>query len=284
MSDSKSSKPFLESPRHPLVQALKQLKEKPAERRRQGRLLIEGRRLIQDALDAGVQVDVILAGEQAGGDPATAELLERARSAGSRVYACGPRVIRALADTEHPQGIVAAVAAREPALPAPEQLEPPVVLVDGVQDPGNVGTIVRTAAAAGARAVVLDLHCADLWNPKVVRASAGAVFRVTAVRLERPGALEELAGRLRRLGWAIMGLDPRGGRRYFDEALTGRAALVVGSEGWGLSEAMEKQCTHLLRIPLEAGVESLNVATATAIVLFEAARQRARALENGGRL
>lgn len=286
MSVSKSSRPFLESPRHPLVQQLRRLMKKPSERREQGRFVIESLRLVEDALRARIPLEALLVQmERAEGgsvDERTGRLIEAAEDAGARVYWCSPRVTGALAQTEHPQGIVAVVAGWKPGLPPLESLTPPVVLVEGVQDPGNVGSLIRVAAASGAGAVVLDASSADLLNPKVIRATAGALFRIPAGRVgPDDGGLVEVARRLRAEGWAVMALDPRRGTEYFEEALTGKVALAVGSEGSGLSQEMAGRCTHFLRIPMAAEVESLNVATAASVVLFEAARQRHRS-EPGG--
>lgn len=279
MSGSRSSKPYLESPRHPIVQELRRLLSKPAERRARGRFVIEGRRLVEDALSAGLHVEALLVAAELAqpetGDPALEALMGRVEAAGGRVYLCGPRVVRAFAETETPQGVVAVASGELPALPSLDRLQPPVVMLDGVQDPGNVGTILRSAAAAGAGAVVLNSGCADLLNPKVIRASAGALFRIPAARLGEPGALARMAGELRVRGWAVLGLDPHRGRVYYEVPLGGAVALVLGSEARGISPELAQQCTGFLKIALARGVESLNVAAAAAVVLFEAARQRA---------
>ena len=241
--------------------------------------MVEGRRLIEDARDAGLRIETLLVAaelaEESTGDPAVQALMARVEEAGGRVYLCGPRVIRALSETETPQGVVAVVSGQLPPLPPLERLQPPVVMLDGVQDPGNVGTIVRSAAAAGAGAVVLNAGCADLLNPKTIRASAGAVFRIPSARLVEPGALVDMAARLSELGWAVLGLDPHRGRVYYEMPLTGPVALVLGSEGRGISPELAQRCTGFLKISLARGVESLNVAASAAVVLFEAARQRA---------
>lgn len=280
MSGSSSSRPYLESPRHPLVKELRRLAARPAARRNRSRFVLEGRRLVEDAREAGLRVEVLLVerslGDPASGDPEVHRLIRRVEAEGGRVYLCGPRVVRALSQTETPPGIVAVAGGELPGLPPPERLRPPVVLLDGVQDPGNVGTIVRSAAAAGAGAVVLGEGCASVDNPKVLRASAGAVFRIPVGRPAGPGALERLAEELAGRGWAVLGLDPHRGRDYYDVPLAGPVALVLGSEARGIAPELARRCTGFLKIALARGVESLNVAAAAAVVLFEAARQRAQ--------
>ena len=279
MSDSRSSRPYLESPRHPLVKELRRLLTKPAERRARRQWVVEGPRLIEDALRAGLVVRHLLVArrlaEAQDGDDVTAALIAEVERQGGRVSLCSDRIVSLLADTAHPQGVIALVEGELPALPPPDRLRPPILMLDGVQDPGNVGTILRSAAAAGVGAVVLDAGCADLSHPKVIRASAGAVFRVPAARLTEPRALPTLARQLRGRGWQVLGLEAHGGVPYHTAALDGPIALVAGSEARGIALELAAECSGMLTIPLAGGVESLNVAAAVAVVLFEAARQRA---------
>ncbi|HEY8497918.1 MAG TPA: RNA methyltransferase [Limnochordales bacterium] len=262
-----------------MVQEMRRLLARPSRRRARGLWVIEGRRLVEDAGRAGLQVRRLLLAvprpDPDALDPAVQALADRVEAAGGQVYLCSERVAALLSDTAHPQGVVALVEGDLPPLPPTEELEPPVVLLEGVQDPGNVGTILRSAAAAGAGAVLLDGACADLGHPKTLRTSAGAMFRVPAARLGEPGGLARVAGALRERGWDVLGLDPHRGRPYYTQALDGPVALVVGGEARGISPELAACCNGFLTIPMARGVESLNVAAATAVVLFEVARQRA---------
>lgn len=280
-------RPYLESPRHPRVAAVRRLKAKPSLRRAAGRFVLEGVRLIVDALDAGavpeevfVRADLAGPAQEGAGEP-VASLVERARARGAAVVYCGPRAIRALSDTEHPQGVVAVVRAPLPAAQGWEDRGSLALVGDGVQDPGNVGALIRTCAAAGADAVVLGSDCADPFGPKAVRAAAGGLFRVVVERAEAPGDLEARVARLRAAAWTVAALVPRGGVAYHRVPLSGRLALVVGSEAHGVSDAILRHCSLRLTIPMAAGIESLNVTAAAAVVLFEARRQRGAAGSHG---
>ncbi|WP_324670082.1 TrmH family RNA methyltransferase [Geochorda subterranea] len=261
------------------MKELRRLLSRPAERRARRQWVLEGVRLIEDAQRAGLIVRHLVVArrlvEAQDGDGAVAALMAEVEQRGGRVSLCSDGIVSLLADTAHPQGVVALVEGELPALPSPGRLAPPVLMLAGVQDPGNVGTILRSAAAAGVGAVVLDAGCADLSHPKVIRASAGAVFRVPAARLTEPGALPTLARQLRGRGWQVLGLEAHGGTPYHAVALGGPVALVAGSEARGIAPDLAAECSGFLTIPLARGIESLNVAAAVAVVLFEAARQRA---------
>jgi TrmH family RNA methyltransferase len=156
------------------------------------------------------------------------------------------------------------------AIPAPGPGPDPAlaVLLEDIQDPGNVGTILRSAAAAGAAAVWLSRGCADPWSPKVLRAAMGAHFRLAV----HPGAdLVAVAGAFR---GRVVAAQPQAGRSLYDCPLTGPLALVVGNEGAGVSAELLAQADEAVSIPMAPGAESLNAAVAAAVCLFEAVRQR----------
>ncbi len=189
------------------------------------------------------------------------------------------QLLRRVAATEHPQGVVAV--AERPArrcVPAVEEGLLALAL-DGVADPGNVGTCVRSADAFGATAVLLGAGCCDPYNPKAVRATAGSLFALPVVEVE------DLAGvlaRLRGSGVSVVLADPRAERAVWDVDLCGPTAVVVGGEARGASEAVRAVCGVAVAVPLRAGVESLNAAVAASVVLFEARRQRAGGLRSAG--
>ncbi|MGH2690677.1 MAG: TrmH family RNA methyltransferase, partial [Actinomycetota bacterium] len=147
-----------------------------------------------------------------------------------------------------------------------------VVLAD-VRDPGNVGTILRSAWAVGAGAVFLGAGTADPYNPKVVRSSAGALFRVPWAR---GVALPWVLGGLGVRGFRRIAADPHGGAAYDEVDLTGRCALLFGNEAWGVPEEVVAGVDERATIPMQGQAESLNVGAAAAVFLFEAARQRRR--------
>jgi TrmH family RNA methyltransferase len=243
-----------------------QLKRWRALGRRKGReehglALAEGPRLLEELLDSGVPVCHVLHTEEAGRDPATAALLDRAREAGVACERVEPRDLEALADTVTPQGTVAVfeIAARSWAdLPARD-----VLVLDGVQDPGNFGTLLRTAEGLGVAGVVAVEGTVDPWNPKAVRASAGSIFRVPVVRASRAEAAERLAAG----GWSVWAADAEGRPFRRGDPLPDRVALVLGNEGRGVSAELRAAAERRVAIATSADVESLNVAVAAAILM-----------------
>ncbi len=226
------------------------VRERPA-----GRVVVDGKKLVEDLVRWGVTLRELY----------LAEGLERSpvAAAAERTFLVAEPVLQAIAPTRHPQGILALV--DEPA--ASEWIPRGVVaLLEGVQDPGNVGAVVRSAAGLGLDAVVLSPGCADPWHPAAVRGSAGAVFRLPLVRDAAPSVI---AARVKKAGgsvWAA-GLEGRDVRTWRPR----RPVLVMlGSEGAGLTPETFDLADELVSIPLSRDVESLNVAVAAGILLWHA--------------
>jgi len=219
-----------------------------------GSVLLEGPRVVEEASAAGVHLELLALREG-----------EDFQAAAERTVRLSRGLFRSLSQTLTPQGVMAIGRARpaslEEALAASRLAGWPLLALDGIQDPGNVGSIVRTAAAAGMPAVVVLPGTADPFGAKAIRGSAGNVFRLLVAR----AGWEELAG-LRSLGAAAAG-----GRPLAEADLEGVELLVLGSEARGLS----RPGLAALTIPVQAGVESLNVAAAAAVILFELRRRRA---------
>jgi TrmH family RNA methyltransferase len=181
-------------------------------------------------------------------------------------------LVASLSEAETSQGLLAL--ARRPSFEEEEMFRrtPPLVLVaDGVQNPGNLGGLLRTAEAAGAGGAILARGCADPFSWKALRGSMGSAFRVPHLRgVSIEGALDALEAR--RI--TVLATAADGERRYDEVDLRGPVALVVGAEGAGLGAEVRARAAARIRVPLAAPVESLNVGVAAALVLFEAARQR----------
>jgi TrmH family RNA methyltransferase len=156
--------------------------------------------------------------------------------------------------------------------PAVQALDPPFLLVAvGLQDPGNAGALLRSAAASGAGGVVFCSGCVDVYNPKSVRASAGAIFRVPSCVGPEP---EEMLDMMAEWGLRLLAAAPDGGMDYTDLDLTAPTALVLGGEAAGLPATVRERVGILVTVPMHRAVESLNVAMAATVLCFEAARQR----------
>lgn len=193
----------------------------------------------------------------------------RVRSSGAREALVSPAVFAALSQVETPQGVLGVV--RRPAPASPTCLRDPhtlLVVLDGVQDPGNVGGILRTAAAAGATAAATVGSAADPFTPKALRASAGAVFRLPLLHFATAPAA---AAAMTQAGVRLIVADPRGRTLDADASFARPIALIFGSEGGGPDPAWRRVGAETVRIPLRGAVESLNVAAAAAVLLYRAA-------------
>jgi TrmH family RNA methyltransferase len=191
------------------------------------------------------------------------------------VQEAGERAIQAAANTEHPQGIVAAFPIPSWEVPgAPEG--PALALVcDNIQDPGNLGTILRTAEAAGVGAVLLTTDCADIYNPKVVRAGMGVHFRLPTFPDQPWPDIKDFLSKLGIPQSRVFATEASAVTSYDTVDWTSPSALVISNEAHGLSnEARQAAEGGLLTIPMQGDTESLNAAIASAVILFEAARQR----------
>jgi TrmH family RNA methyltransferase len=241
---------ILSSPENEVVRRLQRL----ARRREPGFALLEGPLVVAEAVAAGVELELLAVRE---GD-------ECALDAAQRVT-LSRGVFRSVSQTVTPQGVIAIAKVRESsaseAIAAARESRWPLVVLDRVQDPGNVGAICRTAAAAGAPALAVLDGCADPYSAKSVRASAGNVFRLTIAS----AAWDDLAA-LEGYGAAASGGAP-----LAESPIENAGMIVLGSEAHGLSHSNLK----LVTIPLARGVESLNVAAAAALLLFEVRRRRA---------
>jgi TrmH family RNA methyltransferase len=233
--------------------------------------VIDGPRLVRDALDAGIVVESVFVPEGAAADPAVETLLARCRAEGVETFALAPEVFDNVAPSTSPQPALAVAAPpRPPSIEEVAALDALFVLVD-VADPGNAGTLVRVAEAAGIGAVVATGGGVEWWNPKVVRASAGSLFRVPVCSIEDPLALLDVLHRFRHTTAATV---VEGSVPHTDLDYRGATTFVLGSEAHGLRPEVAAACSARVHIPMAGAVESLNVAMAGAVCAFELARQR----------
>ena len=236
----------------------------------EGAFVVEGVRAVHDALEAGAVPRLLLVRQ---GEPESWR--ELALSARVQARVVERRLFDRLSDVQTPQGILAVFPFPRLA-PDPDDPAPLAVVLDRLRDPGNLGTLLRSAAGAGVTAVYLSSESVDPWNPKVVRAAMGAHFRIPLVSLDTD-VLDELRQRLPRRVVASAAAT----RSYVSTDWTGAAALVIGGETEGIGPELAAWATEEVSIPLARGVESLNAAVAGAVILFEAARQRRLAPDRG---
>ena len=227
-----------------------------AYRRERGEYLCDGVKTLQEALRFGARVTGVLYKEEAAelpgleGVPAWRAPAELFDYASPMVNSPGPLFTVAIPDSSWPDALRSAI------------------VMENVQDPGNVGTVIRTANAFGIGAVILAGACADPWHPKTVRASMGALFRERVIQTETAG----LAGRLSALGLKLYGAALQENAADLRQLSLDRAAVAVGSEGRGLSRELLAQCEKTLIIPMNPDSESLNAAVAASVIMWEMAR------------
>jgi len=232
-------------------------------------IAVEGLNLVQEAVKSGLKLDTVFLQE------GHEELLQQFPSINAEILILTEDVFSSAAMTEHPQGIAALVEAPQfqmqamfPAAPGPAPL---VVIAAGLQDPGNLGTLVRSAEAFGATGMILLPGTVSLWNAKTLRASSGSAFRLPVVALAAGDAFHALHAH----GVRILAAVARDGDGEID--LRGPTALLIGNEGSGLPEAWIAQADARVTIPFSGAVESLNAAIAGSVLLYDAMRQRRKA-------
>ncbi len=237
---------------------------------------IEGRHPVLEALRAGRPLrKLVVAKGTAGGS--LHDLISEARRRGVPVQEVEPVVVDRLARTRTPQGVIAYAAAHETveladllASARDREQSPFLLLLDGVEDPGNLGAILRSAEAAGVHGVVIPRRRAAGLTPAVVAASAGAI---EYVRVAQVANIAQAIESLKREGVWVIGADATAPQSIYEGELTPPVALVVGGEGRGLSRLVRERCDRLVRIPMYGATTSLNVSVAAALVLFEVRRQ-----------
>jgi RNA methyltransferase, TrmH family len=234
-------------------------------------LLIEGPHLIETALAAGVRIESVFFTGSFGEKKDGSTILTVLSGAVGEIFEVTSRILNKIADTETPQGIIAIGTYAPLSLgKIPLRRKPLLTVIDGIQDPGNLGTIIRTSDAAGADGVILLPGTCDPFMPKTVRATAGSIFNVPVVRTDRADLLEWLAGN--KIPLAVTSADAP--KSVFDTDLDVPVALAFGNEAQGVSGLLRKAADLILKIPIYGRAESLNVATSAAICLYEAVRQR----------
>lgn len=248
----------IRSRQNPIYKQIRSLLRR--DRRHQERaFLVEGPRFIEDAIATGAEPTLI----------AVAESTVRAKQplAGRTVRVFDDELFESLSDTVHSQGTLAVFPI--PTLTPTEGITPFLLVVDAVQDPGNLGTLIRSASGAGVTEVVVLPGTVDPWSPKTVRAAAAAHFLVPIVS----STVDALGTRIG-AGMELLAADANADTSYDNCALTGPIAVVVGAEGAGLSASVRALDPTPISIPLESGLESLNAGVAGSVILFEASRQR----------
>jgi len=248
------------STKNPLVQAARALQSKSA-RTQSGLFLCDGEHMVGEAIRFTPQ-DVQIVFVETSRAEAFGELLAGLPQA--NICVVPAHVLEAISQVKTSQGIAATVRLPQPT--AESQLGPRLVLLENVQDPGNVGTILRTADAAGFDGCILTPGCADPFSPKALRATMGSIFRVPiAQALNAPDAVRQLNAR----GYATLAAVLGGVDFYARPKLPEQVCLIIGNEGAGIMPETSQAATHRFRLPMRGGAESLNAAIAAAVMMYD---------------
>lgn len=273
--DPRSGPERITSPANPRIKAARRLREAD-ERRARGLTLIDGIREIERALAAGVPCEEVFLLE--GSPPAIGDLPSRLAAAGARLSLLGSAAFGRIAFGERNEGLVAVVRMRPASLaaftPRPGR---PLLVLEGLEKPGNLGAILRTADAAGLGGVIVADGRTDPTNPAAIRASLGTLFAVPLAVADGEATLDWLAARGRRLAAAV----PAGGRPWHQADLGGESAILLGSEAGGLSGRWQaaadagRMPMEMISLPMLGVADSLNVSAAAAVLAYESLRQQA---------
>lgn len=260
------------SPSNPVIKAAASLRGK-APRRKLREFLVEGPLLVQSALSAGAAFNKAFFTEKFLSNPKGRSLIKRVSASCPETYEVAERVMKKLSDTEAPQGLLAVCTFKALSLRelAPPKDKPWLILAsDAIQDPGNLGALIRTADAAGADAAVVLPGSCDPFMPKALRASAGSVFHLPLVFCTRPAFITWA----RDMGIGLARTSSASGQNIFEADLKGPLAIVFGNEKHGISQELLDASKLVLHVPIFGRAESLNVAASAAVCLYEAARRR----------
>lgn len=252
------SREWITSRTNPLMVRLRKLNGKRSARRAEGVMVGEGPKLLEEAVAWGAQLETVVCAQGV----ALPDL-----PACVRVVEVPQDLLESIADTQSPQGVLFVCRVQAQSLPSRPEGSRYLVL-DGIQDPGNLGTIWRTADAFAADGLILAPGCADPWSPKAVRGTMGAAFRLPVYE----DTLEGAAGKLAAAGIPLYATALRDDTEDLRQVPLHRAAVIIGSEGRGVSQASLDLCQKTVKIPMSPRCESLNAAAAATVVLWEMSR------------
>lgn len=253
---------YIESKENTIYKETKKLKDR-RNRNKQKKYLIEGFRLVEEALKAKANIETIFCLEDT--EDKTLDIINKYDYKG-KVFKLSKNLFLEICETEHPQGLLAVVLMDDTNKALDGEF---YLLCDKVQDPGNLGTIIRTAHASGIDGIILTKGTVDIYNDKTIRSTMGSMFYVPIIQDENLSVIKKLKEK----GFSIVATSLEGQNDFFDEDLTGKVVITVGNEGNGVSREVYDISDKKVKIPMPGGAESLNVGVATSIILYERVRQ-----------
>lgn len=248
-----------------IIRETKKLKDKKY-RQERNEFLIEGFRFTEEALKSDFEVSKVFLTDKAL-EKWKAYNMESYLKTSTRLYLITPNILKQICSTEHPQGITAVVKNKAFSIKNEDGF---YILADKVQDPGNLGTIIRSAHASGALGVIVTKGTVDIYNEKTLRSTMGSIFNIPIVEDDDLSIVRKLKNN----GFKLVVSSLKDSKNFFDVDLTQRVIIAVGNEGAGISKEIYEMGDIKVKIPMPGGAESLNVAGAASVMMFEALRQK----------
>ena len=261
---------IITSSQNPVVKEVKSLKNRKY-RDEKGLFFIEGTRFVREALVERADICKIVITDKFHDSPPDKELLDSVKHSEYETCVLTERLFREVSDTENPQGILAVVRKKTHSLDRVLSDSSFILFLDSLQDPGNLGTIIRTADAAGADGVILSRGCVDLYNPKVLRATMGSIFHIPVLQ---DADLKEAISIAKTKGFGVYAAHLKGKINYFDVDMKKRTAIIIGNEAKGISDDIAALADMPVRIPMPGRAESLNASVAAGLLMYEVVRSR----------
>ncbi len=255
---------YITSPQNDIIKHIKFLHQKN-NRDKYGEFFIEGYRFVNDAFQNGTTFKYILVSETADDNVKTLS-----NNISVPLYIIKESLFKQISDTQNPQGIMAVL--EKPKYESVDILKPNekfIVILDNIQDPGNMGTIIRTAESSGADRIVISKGCVDIYNPKTLRSTMGSIFHRPIITVDN---LSDCITILKQNRYKIFAGHLKGETEYFSVDMSDKTAIVIGNEANGISDEVAKMC-KLIKIPMYGRAESLNASISAGILMYEYVRQ-----------
>lgn len=265
LDSKKMTEEIITSKNNDTVKYLISLQEK-SNRERYGCFIMEGKRAVFEAVEAGVVEQIVVS---------QAYLRDKdfhiIKGKSLPITVLSEAMFARVSETKTPQGILALCKIKKYNLQKVLDEEKSILLLSDVRDPGNMGTVIRTAAAAGFGGIIASDGCVDVYNSKVVRSTVGCLFKVKIIQCK--GCFTNVADEVKHKGFKLYAAHPRGGKSLFDVGFNDKTAIVLGNEANGIPNTLLKQCDVLVTIAMATGVESLNASVAAALMMYEVKRK-----------
>lgn len=263
---------YIQSSQNSVIKEIKALHLKK-NRDSEGLYFVEGIRFVNDAIDNGQDIIKVIISDKLESLNGGKELIDRVTALCNECYLVNEKLFKEISDTKTPQGILAVLKKQEFIFDNIIEKGNSIVILDSLQDPGNVGTIIRTSDAANISAVILTKGCVDLFSPKVLRSTMGSVFHMPIFEGMN---INEIILQLRKSGYKVIASHLRGQVNYYDEDLTDKIAIIVGNEANGISDETAELSDRLVKIPMPGRAESLNASVAASIMIYEIVRHKTK--------